>query len=72
MEKLPPTSYIRMVDIWLIFAQLIPFIEVIFLTLLELYNNSGVTNHHGFERSVPRQTSGKWTLTEVLHIKHAG
>ena len=29
MEKLPVTSYVRMVDIWLIFGQLIPFIEVI-------------------------------------------
>ena len=28
MEKLPVTSYIRLVDIWLIFGQLIPFIQV--------------------------------------------
>ena len=28
MEKLPATSYVRMVDIWLIFGQLIPFIQV--------------------------------------------
>ena len=28
MEKLPVTSYVRLVDIWLIFGQLIPFIEV--------------------------------------------
>ena len=28
MEKLPATSYVRLVDIWLIFCQLIPFIEV--------------------------------------------
>ena len=27
MEKLPSTSYVRMVDIWLIFGQLIPFIQ---------------------------------------------
>ena len=37
MEKLPPTSYIRMVDIWLIWAQLIPFIEVVVMTMIELY-----------------------------------
>ena len=29
MEKLPATSYVRMVDIWLIFVQLMPFIEVL-------------------------------------------
>ena len=28
MEKLPATSYVRMVDVWLIFCQLIPFIQV--------------------------------------------
>ena len=27
MGKLPATSYVRMVDIWLIFTQLVPFIE---------------------------------------------
>ena len=48
MEKLPPTSYVRMVDIWLIFGQLIPFVEVILLTAMELYNTEDETNHHGF------------------------
>ena len=28
MEKLPATSYVRLVDIWLIFGQLYPFIQV--------------------------------------------
>ena len=53
MEKLPPTSYVRLVDIWLIFGQLIPFIEVILLTLMELYNKEDdQINHHGFVRRV--------------------
>ena len=30
MEKLPLTSYLKMIDIWLIFCQLVPFAEVIF------------------------------------------
>ena len=30
MEKLPQTSYPKMIDIWLIFCQLVPFAEVIF------------------------------------------
>ena len=30
MEKLPITSYPKMVDFWLIFCQLVPFAEVIF------------------------------------------
>ena len=28
MGKLPATSYVRLVDIWLIFTQLMPFIQV--------------------------------------------
>ena len=31
MEKLPLTSYPKMIDYWLIFCQLVPFSEVILL-----------------------------------------
>ena len=47
MEKLPPTSYVRMVDIWLICAQIIPFVEVILLTSMEHFNTPEAVNHHG-------------------------
>ena len=50
MEKLPSTSYVRLVDIWLICGQLIPFIEVILITVRELYNKEDVINHHGHIR----------------------
>ena len=53
MEKLPPASYVRLVDIWLICCQLIPFIEVILLTLKEIYNEDDEEiNHHGQPRRV--------------------
>ena len=52
MEKLPSTSYVRMVDIWLICGQLIPFIEVILLTVIELYTEEDEINHHGRARKV--------------------
>ena len=53
MSKLPPTSYVRLVDIWLINGQLVPFLEVIILTILEL-KREGVSaiNHHGFARLI--------------------
>ena len=35
MEKLPPTSYVKLVDVWLIMGQLIPFVEVVLLTAME-------------------------------------
>ena len=53
MAKLPATSYVRMVDIWLIFTQLYPFLEVILYTIIELYNEEEITNHHGFKRDIP-------------------
>ena len=37
MESLPPTSYIKMIDIWLILCQMVPFAEVVLLTAME-YN----------------------------------
>ena len=40
MDKLPPVSYLRLVDVWLISTQLVPFIEVVLLTLMELYSDS--------------------------------
>ena len=61
MEKLPSTSYVRLVDIWLICGQLIPFIEVILVTLKELYTEDDETNHHGFVRRVDLKGEQKKT-----------
>ena len=35
MESLPQTSYMKMIDIWLILCQLVPFTEVVLLTAME-------------------------------------
>merc|ERR1719219_3027122 len=37
MESLPPTSETKMIDMWLILCQLVPFIEVILVTTVEYY-----------------------------------
>ena len=37
MQTLPTTAYIRMIDVWLVFCQLVPFAEVILITALEYY-----------------------------------
>ena len=50
MEKLPATSYMRMVDIWLIVTQLLPFVQVVMTTLIELFHDDMEINHHGFVR----------------------
>ena len=37
MEGLPPTSDIKMIDIWLVLCQMVPFAEVILLTAMEYH-----------------------------------
>ena len=48
-QSLPPTAYVKMVDIWLIFAQLVPFAEVLLHTWMDSLRVSEdrEVNHHG-------------------------
>ena len=48
-SSLPPTSYIKMIDIWLIFSQLIPFVEVMLHTFMDNLRDDDdrEINHHG-------------------------
>ena len=43
MEGLPPTSDIKMIDIWLVLCQMVPFAEVVLLTAME-YNREDKKN----------------------------
>ena len=47
--SLPATAYVKMVDLWLIFAQMIPFFEVLLHTAMDMMRNDGEReiNHHG-------------------------
>ena len=68
MDGLPPTSAIKMIDIWLIMCQLVPFSEVVLLTAIE-YNSGGeqgtngektkTINHHGTMRLVKLDDESK-------------
>ena len=48
-SKLPPTAYVKMIDVWLIFSQLIPFSEVLLHTFMDCMRTEGERdiNHHG-------------------------
>ena len=41
MESLPGTSNIKMIDIWLILCQLVPFSQVVLLTIMEYLREGG-------------------------------
>ena len=68
MDGLPPTSAIKMIDIWLIMCQLVPFCEVVLLTAIE-YTSGGeqgvngektkTINHHGTMRVIKMDDSSK-------------
>ena len=47
---LPTTAYIKMVDIWLVFCQLVPFAEIILLTAIEYYRED--MNEANFQTSL--------------------
>ena len=50
--SLPQTAYVKMVDVWLIFAQVVPWIEVLLHTLIDWMRTEDEEegreiNHHG-------------------------
>merc|ERR1712227_569610 len=62
MEKLPPTSYVRLVDLWLISTQLVPFLLVVMTTSIELFQDQGAEiNHHGFARKIAFKDENDYT-----------
>ena len=48
-QSLPPTAYIKLIDIWLIFAQMIPFLEVLLHSWMDSHrvDEDREINHHG-------------------------
>ena len=50
-QSLPQTAYVKMVDIWLIFSQIVPFVEVLIHTWIDMLRTEGdegrEVNHHG-------------------------
>ena len=60
-SSLPKTSYIKMVDYWLIFTLLLPFVEVILHTYIESLNDDEerTVNHHGVAMDVAEKSGNK-------------
>ena len=80
IQNLPRTAYVKHIDTWLIFCQLVPFLEVILITAAESLRMPDEDeeleyNHHGHTRSIkvspePGQeqgrAKGKRTLREWI------
>ena len=56
-NTLPTTSYVKLVDVWLIFSQAIPFIEVLLHTWMDTMkiDEDREINHHGVSKSVGKK-----------------
>ena len=67
MEILPSTSDIKMVDIWLILCQMVPFAEVVLLTAME-YQREDETQKKTKKKKKGRKKSKKNKLSNSLSI----
>ena len=59
--SLPTTSYIKMIDIWMIFSLMIPFFEVLLHTYIDNLrqeDDEREINHHGEKRQVAKRCHG--------------
>ena len=57
-NSLPPTAYVKMIDVWLIFSQLIPFVSVLLHTFMDNMRQEGErkVNNHGKVRTIKSNT----------------
>lgn len=67
VDKMAPTSYIKWMEIWLIFAQLVPFTEVILLTIQERYRKDEEETGNQQERKEMKPEKN-WTKIMVNHF----
>ena len=67
-NQLPRTSYIKMIDVWLIFSLIVPFVEVLLHTYKESQRKQEEreVNHHGSIRKVIQTTLGKVCLENFI------
>ena len=67
-NNLPKTSYMKMVDVWLLFNLLYPFIVVLIHTYMDTLRNDEdrEINHHGKTIQVKDQNDETGSITKVL------
>ena len=67
MESLPPTSDVKMIDIWLILCQMVPFTEVILLTAME-HKRKDKTKRKGKRTTKEKEIATKHSQTTPLTV----
>ena len=69
-NNLPKTSYMKMVDVWLLFNLLYPFIVVLIHTYMDTLRNDGEReiNHHGKTIQVNDQNDDKVHIDPTIEV----
>ena len=67
MEGLPPTSDIKMIDIWLVLCQMVPFAEVVLLTAME-YHRKDKTEEKTKKRRKKKSKKNKPSQPLLINI----
>ena len=66
MQMLPMTAYVKMIDVWLVFCQLVPFTEVLLLTGMEYFRNSNNDQNAAADTSDENANSVKVVWIKAL------
>ena len=69
VKKLAPTSYIKWIEAWLIFAQLIPFTQIILITLVEWLKEQGKIKEEEDERKQEKSNEHPWLDGGTKNVK---
>ena len=70
MEGLPPTSDIKMIDIWLVLCQIYPFAEVVILTAMEYFRDE--ENKENADMLMPLQSDeNEESGTQEIKCQHS-
>ena len=76
-DALPRTSYIKMMDLWLIFNLMIPFIEIILQTMIHKLHDEDENNVSLFQSPAPvnevvgnKNANGLAAMTNAKEISH--
>ena len=67
-NNLPTTSYMKMIDIWLLFNLILPFIVVLMHTYMDTLrdNEEREINHHGKSVTVGEDNKQEETSTSII------
>ena len=77
MESLPATSYMKMIDIWLILCQLAPFAQVVLITAMEylrkdIFENDILLQNVGMAKVSQSSQRGKCNIFTMSSLQFIG